>query len=97
MVRKKNLAHVHMIDAGWPPAYARAAGVTGRHCVLTFRSPGSEMASRRFEHRPFFKPGWWPNIVGMTLDAHSDWDEVFVLLTKSYCLLAPKVLVALVA
>ena len=25
-IRKKNFAHVLMIDAGWPPAYARLAG-----------------------------------------------------------------------
>jgi hypothetical protein len=96
MVRKKNFAHVLMIDAGWPPAYARAAGLTGRHCVLTFRSHGSQIGSRRFDRGPFFRPGWWPNIVGMVLDAHSDWDEVFALLTRSYCVLAPKALAALV-
>jgi hypothetical protein len=96
MVRKKNFAHVLMIDAGWPPAYARAAGTNDRHCVLTFRLQRSEIASPRFEHRPFFKPGWWPNIAGMVLDAQSDWDEVFTLLTRSYRVLAPKALVALV-
>src|SRR6266508_2066255 len=26
MVRKKNFTHVLMVDSGWPPAYARAAG-----------------------------------------------------------------------
>ena len=39
---------------------------------------------------------WWYDIVGMVLDAGVDWDEVAELLTESYCVLAPKKLVALV-
>jgi hypothetical protein len=31
-VRKNNFAHVLMIDAGWPPAYAKAAGASGPIC-----------------------------------------------------------------
>jgi hypothetical protein len=34
-VRKRNFAHVLPIDAGWPPAYARAAGSDGPVTVLT--------------------------------------------------------------
>src|ERR1700704_2552179 len=76
MVRKKNFSHVLMIEAGWPPAYARAAALTGRHCVLTFRVPGALSASARFCRRPFFKPVWWPNIVGLEPTVDADWDEI---------------------
>ncbi len=44
-----------------------------------------------------FAPGWGPGLVSMVLrdDGTTDWDEVKELLTESYCLLAPKKLVAL--
>ena len=78
-IRKKNFAHVLMIDAGWPPAYARVAGGgDGPSCVLTFRVSGQS-----FARDPLFRPGWWPNIVGMRLDDRVDWDEVERLLTES--------------
>ncbi len=96
MVAKKNFAHVLMIDAGWPPAYARAAGSDGTLCVLTFRISAVATGALRFERSPFFRPVWWPNIVGLVLDANTDWDEVAALLSKSYCVLAPKKLAALV-
>jgi hypothetical protein len=50
----------------------------------------------RFKRAPFFRPVWFPNIVGMSLDAMTDWDDVTVLVVESYCALAPKNLVALV-
>jgi hypothetical protein len=96
MVIKKNFAHVLMIDGGWPPAYARAAGSDGPLCVLTFRISAAATGALRFERPPFFRPVWWPNIVGLVIDANTDWDEVAALLTKSYRVLAPKKLAALV-
>lgn len=96
MVAKKNFAHVLMIDEGWPPAYARAAGSVGPLCVLTFRISAAATGALRFERPPYFCPLWWPNIVGLVLDANTDWDEVATLLTKSYCMLAPKKLAAFV-
>jgi len=36
-----------------------------------------------------------PTVVGLVIDAHTDWSEVAELVTESYCLLAPKKLVAL--
>ena len=95
-VRKKNFAHVLMIDAGWPPAYAQAAACNGPACVLTFRLSGAKLGAPRFARPPFFRPVWWPNIAGMQLDAHTGWDEVQELLTESYCVLAPRKLVALI-
>lgn len=90
MVRKKNFAHVLMIDAGWPPAYARVAGPDGPLCVLTFRMPAPMLLAPRFGQAPFFRPGWWPTIAGMALGADTDWDEVAALLIRSYCALAPQ-------
>jgi hypothetical protein len=42
-IRKRNFAQVVAIDAGWPPAYARAASTEGPAIVLTFRSSGQEL------------------------------------------------------
>jgi hypothetical protein len=95
-VRKKNFAHVVHIESGWPPAYAGAAGSDGPITVLTFRAAGPELAALSASGPPFFKPVWFADIVGMVLDAETDWDEVEELLTESYCLLAPAKLVALV-
>ena len=78
---------------GWPPAYARAAKSDGPLTVLKFRS-GARLEASRFSKAPFFKPVWWPDIAGLAIDAATDWDEVADLLTGSYCLLAPKKLVA---
>ncbi len=98
-VRKKNFAHIVLIEDGWPPAYARAAGVEGApgmRCVLTFRSSGEELVALEAHGRPFFKPPWWADIVGVEIDDDTDWDEIAELVTESYCLLAPAKLVALV-
>ncbi|MDR6843230.1 hypothetical protein [Pseudoxanthomonas sacheonensis] len=93
MIRKKNFAHVLVIDSGWPPAYARAAKSEGPLTVLTFRS-GARLEASRFSKAPFFKPVWWPDIAGLAIDAQTDWDEVADLLAGSYRLLAPKKLAA---
>lgn len=44
---------------------------------------------------PFY-PGWGPRLVAMVLtnDARTDWEDLRDLLTESYCLLAPKKLIA---
>jgi len=93
-VRNHTFAHVVTIDAGRPPAYARAAGSDGPVTVMTFQSSGQELdALSRLGH-PFFRPVWRPGIVGMIVDADSDWGEIAELVVDSYCLLAPKKLVA---
>ena len=93
----KNFAHVLRVDNGWPPAYARVAGIKGPACVLTFRSWRVEVDPEHFERRPFFRPRWWPDIAGIVLDAASDWREVSSLIEESYRHLAPKRLAALAA
>ena len=92
-VRQQTFAHVLMIDAGWPPAYARAAASVGPICVMTFRSPLPQRDAFAYTWQPFFRPGWWPNIVGMVLGDGVDWHEVAGLVSESYCELAPKKLV----
>ncbi|NJM31056.1 MAG: MmcQ/YjbR family DNA-binding protein [Rhizobiales bacterium] len=89
-IRAKTFAHVLMIDGGWPPAYAKAAGTDGPACVLTFRSTLAAIDSGAFREPPFFKPVWWPDIAGMTLGNRVDWDDVSKLVQASYRMLAPR-------
>jgi YjbR len=98
-IRKRNFAHVIGVDSGWPPVVADNAGLGGQKgltVVLTFRSSGEELDVLRAAGHPFFPTQWNPNVVGMVVDDDTDWDEVTELLIESYCLLAPKKLVALV-
>ncbi len=95
-VRKKNFAHVVLIEDGWPPAYVRAVGSDCTQCILTFRSAGEELAALSAHGAPFFKPPWWTDIVGVVLDDATDWDEIAELVTESYCTLAPAKLAVLV-
>lgn len=98
MVRKRNFAHVVHIDAGWPPAYARAAGSDGPLTVVTFRASGMLYDTLRTTGPPFFHAAWgtrWgTKVIGMAIEKRIDWDEVAVLLTESYRLLAPRKLAA---
>ena len=86
MVRKRNFAHVFaMCEDG------------GRvSTILAVRSPEEERDALVASGHPFFLLGWGRNAVGMVLDGDADWDEVREIVTESYCVLAPKKLVALV-
>ncbi len=95
-VRRRTFAHVVAVDSGWPPAYARAARTNGPANVLTFRSSGPELDALGDAPHPFFRPPWAPNVIGMMIDADTDWTEVAELLTESYCAQAPERLVRLV-
>ena len=95
-VRMRTFAHVLVVDAGWPPAYARATGSDGPITVLTFRSSGPELAALRTTGHPFFAPRWRADEVGLVFDEGVDWGEVAELVTESYCVLAPRKLVELV-
>jgi len=64
--------------------------------IMAFRSPDEERSVLVASGHPFFFLGWGRNAVGMVLDDGTDWEEVRELVTESYCLLAPKKLVALV-
>jgi len=95
-VRQRTFAHVLTVESGQGSAHARAASTDGAVTLVTFRSAGEELEMLRNAGHPFFYAGWGRDVVGMVLDAATDWDEVAELLTESYCLLAPKKLVALV-
>ncbi|MFN8023007.1 MAG: MmcQ/YjbR family DNA-binding protein [Acidimicrobiales bacterium] len=84
-VRTKTFAHVLGVDRG-----------DGVQVVMSFRSAGDEFEMLANAGHPFFVLGWGRDAVGMVLDDDTDWDEVGELVTESYCLLAPKKLVALV-
>ncbi len=64
--------------------------------MLSFRSPEEERFALLAAGHPFFHLDWGRNAVGMVLGDDVDWDEVTEIVTESYCLLAPKKLVALV-
>jgi hypothetical protein len=96
-IRTKTFAHVVQIADGWPPAYADAAGSAGPLTVLTFRSTGDELDAFAHLGPPFFRPVWFPDIVGMAVDGETDWTEAGELVTDSYCLLAPRKLADRVA
>lgn len=64
---------------------------------MTFQSSGQGLWAFSNLGHPFFRPRWRPNIVGVIFDAAFDWAEIAELVTDSYCLLAPKKLVAMVA
>jgi hypothetical protein len=85
VVRKRTFAHVLGVDSA-----------KGSAIVLTFRSSGDELEVLHRSGHPFFRPGWGTNTVGMVIDGGTDWTEVAELLTESYCVVAPRKLVALV-
>jgi hypothetical protein len=89
-VRSRTFAHVLTIDAGWPPAYARAAGRNGPRTVLMLRSSGPELEALRHAAHPFFGPPWRADEVGLVLSDDIDWAEIGELVTESYCVMAPK-------
>ena len=92
-VRKHTFAHVLVVESGWPPAYARAAGADGPLTVLTFRTPTPERFQPPQVQPPFFWPGWFADLAGVAIDSATDWDEVAELVTDSWRLLAPRDLV----
>lgn len=96
MVRRKTFAHVVSVTAGWPPAYARAAATDGPATMLMFRAAGAELETLRRAGSPYFAPPWRADEVGLLVGEASDWDEIAELLTESYCVRAPKMLVDLV-
>ncbi len=86
LVRKRNFAHVFSL-------HDEAGDV---RTMLSFRSPDEERHALVASGHPFFVAGWGRNVIGMVIDDDTDWDEVGELVTESYCILAPKKLVALV-
>lgn len=111
IVRRLRAACAHLPEAYEEPAFAGVRWrirtntlvhvVTtereeGPVTVMTFHAAGEEHDALLAMGDPFF-PGWGAGLVAMVLgqERTTDWDEVKELLTESYCLLAPKKLVAL--
>ena len=86
LVRKKNFAHV----------FAVCDADDEVRTIMAVRSPDDEREALLATGHPFFLLGWGRDAVGMVLDDDTDWDEVGEIVTESYCVLAPKKLVALV-
>lgn len=96
-VRGRTFAHVLVLGPGASSAYADACATDVPIVVVTFASAGEELAVLAATGPPFFHARVGRDVVGMTLDGTTDWTEVAELLTESYCLLAPRKLVAQVA
>jgi hypothetical protein len=84
------------VGVRWRVGQATVAHVFGGEDQLfriTFRAEPDEVMA--FEHLgpPYFRSGWGRNVVGLVLDADTDWVELRELLTDSYCLQAPRHLV----
>jgi hypothetical protein len=84
-IRNRTFAHILTVDS--------KDGVT---TLIMFRADGPELEMLLHAGHPFAKAGWGHNVMLMIVDDGTDWDEVHELLTESYCLMAPKKLVALV-
>ncbi len=94
-VRKRTIAHACVVEADHPNSLASAFAAEGPVCVVTFRAPGGEAGGLIASGLPFYWPGWGTNVVGMLLDDGTDWTEVAELITESYRIQAPKMLVRL--
>lgn len=94
-IRTRTFAHVLGITDEYPPAYSREVPLVGAATVVTFRASGQELHAITNSGHPFYKPRWHPQVVGLIIEPDADWDEIAELLTESYCLLAPRKLVAL--
>jgi predicted DNA-binding protein (MmcQ/YjbR family) len=82
-IRDRTFAHVLAVDFGDGPV-----------TVMTFRAAGPELDALRHAGHPFFRPAWGVDAVGIVLAGDVSWDEVAELVTESYCVVAPKKLVA---
>lgn len=85
VVRKRTFAHVLGVEDS----------TTGAMVVLGFRSVGEELEVFRNAGHPFLVLGWGRDALGMVLDADTDWDEVREVVIESFCVMAPKKLIAL--
>ena len=93
-VRRRTFAHVITIDESSTSVLRRAFGLEGEVTAVTFRAPDDELLALRQMGHPFHHAGWGRDVMMMHLDGSTDWDEVAELLTDSFCLLAPRRLVA---
>ena len=84
-VRRKTFAHVLTVEGPGEPT-----------TVLTFRSSGAELGVLHSRRAPVLPARMGHQHRGDGAGHDTDWDEVAELMTESYCVQAPKKLVALV-
>jgi hypothetical protein len=84
----RTFAHILPIADGRPPVYARAFGTDGPALALTFWSAGPELEALRRAGAPFVAPPWNAAVVGLLVDAGTDWTEVAELIADSHRLRA---------
>lgn len=87
MVRTKTFAHVLGIEFTDEPG-------GDVEVVLTFRADGEELEMLRHAGPPFRVLGWGRDALGVSIDGDTDWVEIAELVTESFCVMAPKRLVA---
>jgi hypothetical protein len=83
----------------WRVRQATVAHVYGgedQRLRVTFRAEQDEVMAFANLGDPYFRADWGRNVVGLTLDDSTDWEELRELLTDSYCIQAPRRLVELV-
>lgn len=93
-VRGRTFAHVLTVEPDVDSPFARVVGAGQEVTVLTFRAPPEELDALVAAGPPFFKARWGRDVVVLTLVDDIDWTEIAELMTESYCVLAPKKLVA---
>jgi hypothetical protein len=93
-IRKRTFAHVLMVDEAGPDAYARFVATEGPVAVVTFRAPGDELEAFVQAGPPYFVARWGRDVVGLELRDDTEWTELAEMLTDSFCVLAPRKLVA---
>jgi hypothetical protein len=93
-IRGRTFAHVYLVDPDDDRVAAVRTEIDGPTCRLTFRSSSDELDALVHSGHPYYRVPWSPTIVLMVVGADTDWTEVTELLTESYCLLAPKKLIA---
>ncbi|GIF20607.1 hypothetical protein Ate02nite_33370 [Paractinoplanes tereljensis] len=93
-IRSRTIAHVYTPDPDRSPAYARHLVDGEMPAVLTFRVPLDDLLGLIAGDFPYFKAPWGGDVACAVLGDHTDWSEIAELLTDSYCLMAPKFLIA---
>ncbi|WP_170981640.1 MmcQ/YjbR family DNA-binding protein [Nocardioides dongxiaopingii] len=91
-VRRRTFAHVLVLTPHHVEEYAPGAVVEPAPAVV-FRSAGEELLALSSAGPPYLRPPWAPGVVALLLDEATDWDEVAELVTESYRVMAPQVLV----
>lgn len=86
MVRKRTFAQVLGVETHGKDHFV----------TMSFRAASEEFDILRHAGHPFYVLGWGRDAMGMVLDDTTDWSEVRELVIESFCVLAPKKLVALV-